>query len=259
ATVEVRSAFAGTLRADPDNPWPVPGRRVRSGQVLGRVDVRVGPQEKLDLQAKLSEARFKQEGAEKVLKVQQERVARFKSAGPSEIVSQKDLDDAEVALAEAQTQLATAKAAVELWHKALAVIEQQQDHPTSTWSEPLRAPADGEVTELAGKPGMAVEPGGLVVRVVDFRRPWVRLDIPSEALAEGPPTEVELVAVGAISSLEEAGSAISSIRATLVGPTPQVEVTSQFSGYWYEAQRSEAAPKGGSRSRLWRPGLFVTA
>src|SRR5690349_15938482 len=38
ATAEVRSPFAGTLRAASDSPWPAPGKWVRAGQVLGWVD-----------------------------------------------------------------------------------------------------------------------------------------------------------------------------------------------------------------------------
>src|SRR5262249_51869487 len=73
ATVEIRSPFAGTLRATSDSPWPVPGRGVQTGQVFGLVDIRVGPQERLDFQAKLNEAKLKQEGAEEAVRIQQEK------------------------------------------------------------------------------------------------------------------------------------------------------------------------------------------
>src|SRR5262249_33780985 len=156
------SPFAGTLRADPDMPWPGPGRGVKAGQVLGRVDVRIGPQERLDLQSKLSEARLRYVGAEDVLRVQQERVNRLKPSPRSEFVRQGELAEAMGKLTEARPQLATARAAVDLWERALASIERPNGRPNSSWSEPLAAPADGEVTELSGRPGMAIEAGGLV-------------------------------------------------------------------------------------------------
>src|SRR5262245_12252165 len=106
ATAEIRSPFAGTLRADPDTPWPAPGRGVKAGQVLGRVDVRIGPQERLDLQSKLSEARLRYVGTEDILRVQQERVNRLKPSPRSEFVPQGELDEAMVKLTEARTQLA---------------------------------------------------------------------------------------------------------------------------------------------------------
>jgi hypothetical protein len=42
ATAEVRAAFAGTLRARP-GAWPALGAWATAGQVLGWVDIRVGP------------------------------------------------------------------------------------------------------------------------------------------------------------------------------------------------------------------------
>jgi hypothetical protein len=69
AAAEVRVAFAGTLRADPGGGWPAPGARVNAGDRLGWLDVRVGPQERLDLLTKLNEARLKQRGAEELVRV----------------------------------------------------------------------------------------------------------------------------------------------------------------------------------------------
>src|SRR5262249_36933057 len=58
ATVEVRAPFAGTLQ-EAITPWPAPGQWVQAGQTLARIDIRVGPQERLELQNKLNEARTK--------------------------------------------------------------------------------------------------------------------------------------------------------------------------------------------------------
>jgi hypothetical protein len=269
ATAEVRSPFAGTLRADSVSPWPAPGKIVQPGQVLGRVDIRVGPQERLDLQMKLNEARLKQQGAEEVLQVHEARVARLQKAGASEIVSRKELDDALVQFTDARTQLSTARSAVAVWQKALDTIDKRQGTPDAAWSEVLTAPAAGEVTELAGQPGMAVEAGGLVARLVDFHRPLVRLDLPPEVLAAGPPPQVELtagspvpVAHGLTQPLPSA-PAPTPVVADRVGPAPQVDVASQFTGYWYEirpnANPDSAAGVGPEHRVGWRPGLFVRA
>src|SRR5215831_10697951 len=176
ATLEIRSPFAGTLRADPDHPWPATGRLVRAGHKLGILDIRAGPQERLDIQAKLAEARNKQDGAESVVKIQEEKLERLLKSGAESLV-RHDLDAARVSVAEARTQLATARAAVDLWQKALDTLDKRGDRANSDWSEPLTAAADGEVTELAARPGMAVEAGGLIARLVDFRRPLVRLEL----------------------------------------------------------------------------------
>ena len=133
--------------------------------------------------------------SEEVFKIQQERLQRIQSLEAPGAIARADLDQALVQLSDARTQLATAKAAVQQWQDALAEINGQGERTETTWTQPLKAAAAGEITDLAGRPGMALEAGGLVARVVDFRRALVRLDIPSEALASGPPAEVELFAL----------------------------------------------------------------
>src|SRR5690349_23128769 len=49
ATVEVRSPFAGVLRPAANSSWPALGQRIRAEQMLGLVDVRVGPGVRLEL------------------------------------------------------------------------------------------------------------------------------------------------------------------------------------------------------------------
>jgi hypothetical protein len=259
ATVEVRSPFAGTLRPAPASSWPALGKPVRSGQVLGLVEVRVGPEVRLDLENKLADARIKQRGAEEEVRLQQGRADSLQAVTAQQIISRVELDAALIQLAQAKNQLATAKAAAELWEKALGEIREGAGRKGSPWRRPLTAPADGEVTELAARPGMDVEAGGLVAQVVDFRRPLVRLDLPPGALPAGPSQRVELFPTppappalrGALNQPHGARLA-SPVEATRVGPAPRLDVTSQFVGYWYEVGN----PPGGA---LWRPGLQVKA
>jgi cobalt-zinc-cadmium efflux system membrane fusion protein len=260
ATAEVRMAFAGTLRGSSDSGWPALGGRVTAGQVLGWLDVRVGPQERLDLTTRLAEARLKWKGAEEQLRVHQQRYDRLQGAG--EGVSRAELDTARTQLTEARTQTETAAAAVKGWQQALDSIDAQGERKGKTWSQPLTAPAAGEITEVIGRPGMAVEPGGVIARLVDFRLALVRLEIPPEALTAGPPAEVELFATwgptppaleGAPNRPDPAAPS-RPLKGRLAGTAPQVEVSSQFAAYWYEVDTSTRASADGS---VWRPGLFV--
>jgi hypothetical protein len=276
ATVELRSPFAGTLRAASDGDWPKPGRWVRSGQALGWVDIRVGTQERLSLQDNLNTARHKKEGAEKVVPLQRERVNRLEKVSRSQIVPGQQLDDARVLLAEAETQLAIATAAVELWQKALVEVDRPGGDRASTYSYPLMAPADGEVTELAAQPGMSVEAGGVIAQLVDFRRPLVRIDMPPQILAAGPPSRLQLFAIPAsppvlsgVAAPREVSGPTPSVAASLAGPAPRLDAASQFVGYWYtvdttlsQGTAEQAGPKaadGGGLGAVWRPGLQVRA
>ena len=261
ASVEIRSPYSGTLRAAPDAPWPSPGRWVRSGQTLGWIDVRVAAQERLTLQDNLNNARLKKQGAEKVVALQRERVKRIESVSRSQIVPGQQLDDAQVLLADAETQLAIAAAAVDLWRKALEEVDRPGHRETTSYSQPLISPGEGEVTELAARPGMAIEAGGPVAQLVDFRRMLVRIEVPPEVLASGPPGPLRLQAIAAGPG--------QTVEVSPVGPAPEVDAASQFLGYWYESepeQTGSATRKAASASAedngprtLWRPGLQVKA
>jgi hypothetical protein len=271
ATAEVRVAFAGTLRADPQRGWPALGASMKAGQILGWLDVRVGPQERLDLTTKLAEARLKAKGADEQVQVHQQRYDRLQGAGAG--VSRAELDTARTQLTEARTQADTARAAVKSWQQALDAIDAQGEQKGKTWSQPLTVPAGGEVTELTGRPGMVMEPGGVVARLVDFRFALVRLELPPEALAARPPAEVELFttaitppALSGASNRPEPSAAVPTRIGRLIGTAPQVEVNSQFAACWYEVDtvgtgKAEIPPGAGhapgSPVGIWRPGLFV--
>ena len=229
--VDVRAPFAGTVQSGEDTGWPQLGQLTRAGESLGILDIRVGPQERLDLEAKLKEARLRNQGAVEVEKVQRDRADRLRSLTTADIVSRRELADAQVALSEAQTQLSTTKAALDLWTTALAQINDRNES-VSRWRMPLNSPADGEITQVLVRPGAVVEAGAPLVRIVNFKHLLVRLDVPPDLLDGPPPTLVRLVAggrAGAIptmnvaSVVDEAG-----IEGRFVGSAPQIDVSSQI-------------------------------
>jgi hypothetical protein len=266
ATYEIRSPFAGTLHAATTS-WPGPGQTVRPGEPLARVTVRVAPSDKLDLLVRVSDARLKKKGAEDVVRLRQNLVDRLKTASAG-VVTRRDMEDAEVQLVEAQTQLKTATEAFDLWEKALGEIETPNGSRNETWRRTLTAPEAGagavlEVADVAALPGTNVEAGGVVMRLVDVSRPLVRLELPAEALHDGPPpSEVALSraappppALRGASNRPEAAVPDADVRATLVGPVSQADLSSQFIGYYYAPQSGE----GALLHRVWRPGMFVQA
>jgi cobalt-zinc-cadmium efflux system membrane fusion protein len=256
ASSVVQAPLAGTVQADDKQPWPGVGTRVKAGQVLGRINVRVGPHEQLDLQLKLKEARLKVQGAVEVAAIHQKRLERLeKSSKGGAIVSQRELDDARVQLTEAKTNLSTAQAAMDLWSSALDAIERHGGPAISTYSLPLTAPGDGEVVETPARPGTSVEAGSVIAGIVDFRRPLAQMDMPPEVLATGPPVRIELTILPP--SPAQAASPSPRLTADLLGPVPQVDATSQFSSFWYEATiKAEPTP---NLQAAWRPGRFVSA
>jgi biotin carboxyl carrier protein len=259
AAGEVRVALAGTLRADAKS-WPALGETVARGQPLGWVEVRVGPQERLDLQSKLREAQVKMKKTAEEVQIQQSRVKSLKTVTSQELIARDALDAALVQLAQAETQLALAAAAVDEWQKAKDAIDDPKQG--STWRQPLTAPLAGQVVELTAAPGMSLEAGALVARVVDSGRPLVRVDLPPQVALGGPPATLQLFAdaqtVPAFTGIHSSLAPPSSpplVQAVRPRPAPQVDMASQFIGYWYEVEQS--ANTGRQTALLWRPGLFV--
>jgi hypothetical protein len=112
---------------------------------------------------------------------------------------------------------------------------------------------------------MAVEAGTLLARLVDFRRPLVRLDLPPEVCRAGPPRQVGLLtltlpppALRGTRNQPEAAPSPSPVLATLRGTAPQVDLASQYTSCWYEAIRQSGEPNRHD-GRAWRPGLLVKA
>ncbi len=265
ATYEVRAPFAGMVQAVEGMTWPAPGQTVRAGQPLARIALRVGPQERLDFQSKLEEARQKRRGAEQVCKLRQEafdRLTKSRSAG----VPQRELDDAQAQLIEAQTLLSSARTAENLWQQCLNEIDAPAVKSTGAWSKILSVPAENgrlmqlEVSELAAQPGTAIEAGGVIARLVDCNRVLVRLDLPTEVLHAGPPPRhIQL----------STNSRSATVPATLVGPASQVDAPSQLAGYYYLLEMahlmegSQHSSPGQETTKIepacWRPGLFVQA
>ncbi len=257
AMVDVSSPINGILRRSPEAASLAPGQKVRAGQVLARVEVRIGPLEELDLQSKLAEARIKQQGAEEIRQRRRELVDRM-AANP-QTVTRMQREDAEVQLAEADMQLNSSRTVAGLWQQALDAIQRRKQPQTasSDWTLSLVSPLDGEVIELAKQPDTTVAADGLVLRLADFRRCRVRLDFPPTLLTEGPPETLELVAV---STAPNAGEPPRSVEAKRFGPAAEADAASQFARYWYEVDFRALKPASELRDGvLWRPGLFVKA
>jgi multidrug efflux pump subunit AcrA (membrane-fusion protein) len=255
---EVRTASAGVIRPAGEGEGPALGKHLDAGHVLAYLDVRVTPQDRLDLLVKLGEAEAREKETKNIVEIQNERVTRLQAAPRS--VSQGELDAARKDQAEARLQQAAAESAAGHLRKSVKALEAVA-RGDSVWRQPLTTPAAGILVEITARPGTAVEAGALVARLLDDRKALVRLDFPVAVLADGPPESVELTVVDATPpSLEGASHRLEPVRpkpglkAVRLGPAAQVDAASQLAGWWYEIDL--AALPSAARG-LWRPGLYV--
>lgn len=240
ATLEVRSPFAGVLRADSKFPTFRLGGAVEARQTLASCEARFSALENLDLRAKRVEAEVRYHSAEEVLKIRKERVRRLGEIPGS--VSRTELDSAAIQLSEAQVQRDVALKQWEIWKQATESVGK------STIIVPIIAPISGEIAEIGAQPGANVESGQLLLRLVDFRRVLVRLDFPLFNLDASPPKEIEVQALAEAALTTSTRAQV----ATLRGAAPSVEVGLQKAGYLYEFTTPQ-------KDASFRPGVFVTA
>ena len=241
ATSEIRALFAGKLRQAADRPWPGLAQWTKSGEVIGWLEVRVGPQERLDLEARRTEAAVKLQGAREIQRLRQERVDRLKKFA----ASQNELDSALVDLADATMHLKLAQAADKQWQQAADSL----DEGKGAWTRPIVMSADGEITEIAVRPGMMVEAGAFIARTADFRKVMVRMDLPANVMKDHPPATLDMIALPATpSALEGASNRLETweppvtFQGTLVGITGQLDASSQFVGCLYEVDNRAFPP-----------------
>ena len=237
ATVDVRAPCAGIFRVDGSTAALRLGGTVATGEILALFEARLTPAEKLDIKVKVVDAEARYKSADDVLKIRQDRLARLEklSAG---ILPQDDLDGALVQLAEARTQKNIVAAQWSIWKRALESAGDQKIIET------LSSPIAGVIVEVGAQPGAHVEPGQLLVRIVDLGRVLVRLDFPLSGSTTKIPASVE------VESLDGPGR----WRASSRGPAPNLEI-----GLQRASRLFEIVPTGQAGPPHWQPGLFVRA
>jgi hypothetical protein len=237
ATLEIRAPFAGVLRVEAAESKLRLGASVEPHDTLAMFDARFTPTEGLDLKTKLVEAEARHKSAEEVVKIRQERLGRLDKL-PVGLVSQDEADTASVQLSEARMQANVALTQWKIWKQALEAVGKK------TVIVPIQSPIAGEIAEIGMQPGTNVDAGQMIARIVDFRRVLVRLDFPTAATSEKPPTPIYVKALD--SPVEW--------RASLRGRAPNLEPGLQKASWLYEIvpDKNDASPR-------WQAGLFATA
>ena len=193
-TAVVASPVTGRLVAPPSGVLPGTGERVEAGQALAFVEPPLGAAELAQLQA--LELQFDLQALE-VLRAEgeasarlrfaereRERIANLRAEGLS---TQAQLEQAEQALALSRAGLEAAgrlQASLDRLRRTRGAPADSQAGAPVRFA--LEAPIAGTVVELLGVPGVPVEPGQPVLRILDRSRLWV----------EGRVSEFDLARIG---------------------------------------------------------------
>lgn len=213
-TFAVRAPVAGVVRAAAPLNWPALGDTVVPGQVIGWIEPRFGPAERVDLVARLASARAEAEEAAASLAAARASYDHKRPLnGESKIVSDRALEEAEAKVKGEEARLQAANETVRLIEEAYT--------GEAGRALPLRAERGGEVIELGVQPGEAVEAGQVLVRLEDYDSLLVRLVLPVGETVDPANNHARVLVVGAEQSPLD-GERLAQVCANPTHPQGQV-------------------------------------
>ena len=177
----VSASVGGRLIAPPSAALPRTGDRVEAGQTLALVEPPLGAPELAQLQAldlefdlkalEVIRATGEAETRLRFAERERERIGKLRSEGLS---TQQQLEQAEQNLSLARTELDAAGRMKESLERLVAKRSSAGGTaPRAPLQFPLEAPIAGTIIEVLAVPGLAVEAGKPVFRILDSSRIWV--------------------------------------------------------------------------------------
>jgi len=192
----LRAPVAGRLAPPPGRAWPGIGATVADGQVVGQLEPRLAPVERVDLAARLAAARADLEAVTASLVAARAALERARTLNAEgKIVSDRSLQEAEARVRGEEARLHALTEAVGLIDASLTA------RSGATGSRPLAVAHGGEVVEVPVQPGETVESGQPLLRVARFDRLLARVYLAAGQSVvfghEGRPLGGERVALAA--------------------------------------------------------------
>ena len=235
ASFMVRAPVAGTLHAIPGRAWPALGQNVLGSSVLGQLEPRLLPTDRLNFTTQLATARADLNSSLASVTAAQSAYDRAKALNAdNKNVSDKAVQEAEARLATEQAKERAARANVNSLEASL--------QPGGTiGNRPIVAERGGEIVDILAQPGEAVEQGASLVRVARLNHLLVRVDLPigdhispsnrsaliiAAGFEDQPPLPAERMAVAAATDPHTQGiSLLYRLKKTLFGLRPGTAAT----------------------------------
>ncbi len=232
----LRAPVAGVLRAADATNWPFVDQPVDAGTLLGYVEPRLTQTERIDLAARLTQARADAAEAEAALATARSSYEnKRKLNAEAKAVSDRALEEALTKVKSEEARLAAARQIVQLIESAQSGAE-----IANTRFE-LRLGAPGVVVDAPAVPGEAVEAGQILLRTDRFEHLLARVELPIGEPFDHSAGHARIVL---------AGDPDHPLPGRLIGPAPDAPAGTHGTTLLYEV------PTAG---RLIRPGTPVLA
>lgn len=166
----LRAPVAGVVRSRSDRRWPGTGETLGDRTLLGVVEPRLAPSERISLGDRLLAAKADLESSSSALTAARAALDRAK------ILNADDKNVSDRAVQEAETKLAAEQARAKAAGRTVQLIESSLASTRSA-SLPLEIERGGQVVEVLAHPGESVESGQAMVRVSRFDQLLARVDV----------------------------------------------------------------------------------
>jgi RND family efflux transporter MFP subunit len=171
-TFVLRAPIAGILRENSGRSWPRVGERVDEAAMVGNVEPRFTPNERIGLNTQLASARSDLDSATASVSAARAAYERTRHLN----ADNKNIADRVVEEAEAhlRSEEARAKSAAE----TVRVVEASLMSAGFATPQVLRADRPGDVVEVLAQPGENIEPGAPLLRLAQLDMLLARIDVP---------------------------------------------------------------------------------
>jgi RND family efflux transporter MFP subunit len=178
----LRAPVAGTVQGAADRQWPDIGQNLADGSVVGALDPRLPPTDRITLNDRLASARADVESSRASLAAAQAALERARALNAdNKNVSDKVVDDAKATVVSDQARLSAASESARLIEASLT--------STHAGAPSLELVRGGEVVEVLAHPGESVESGQPILHVARFDILLARIDVPAgQVIAAGVKT-----------------------------------------------------------------------
>ncbi len=234
---ELRAPVAGSLQVCSQRGWPAIGEVVKRGTVIGLLQPRFTPADRLNLLDRLNAAQAEADAADAALVVSRAALERTRALN----ADNQNLSDRALQEAVARVKVDEAKRKAALESVRLIGSSVRSASVSAGGAVPLVIDMAGEITEVMAQPAESVEAGQVIARVKRFDTLVARVQLPAGQMITGSPPSGRLVVLGYEST---------PLRAEWIASAPAVDPETQglFVLFRVISPRNDL-----------RPGLAVTA
>jgi len=186
----LRAPISGILHYAPGRDWPSMGEHLADGTVIGVIEPRFTPAERISLTNQLA-------AAEAELKASTASVSAARSAYErAKILNADNKNVSDQVLQDAAARLQAEEARFQAATQTVRQIEASLQVTDATGSRRLVAERGGEVVELIAQPGESIEPGSPILRAAKLNEFLARIQIPVGQHIPASVTTARIIAVG---------------------------------------------------------------